>query len=249
MRVPWYQPFSDGMGKWNSNAIYIFRFRMTLKNRFEFCFPFFVFAWLWKTDLNFIFRFSFSHHFEKRTWISFLYCVCYWKTDWSYVCHFFFQRNAKTKNEKQNSYPFFDAKTKNEIRSAKPFFKVRRKRKTKSKIQICFSMSCENEKWKWHLNSLFSCHRKTAGTKVHALQNTVSWPILAKRKMEKWPIFDQNHGLTPSEKSQFFDFLIFLFLKPILPKKKWITVNFWPKPWFNPFGKTSIFRLFELLFL
>ena len=81
-------------------------------------------------------------------------------------------------------------------------------------------MSCENEKWKWHLNSLFSCHRKTAGTKVHALQNTVSWPILAKRKMEKWPIFDQNHGLTPSEKSQFFDLLIFLFLKPILPKKK-----------------------------
>ena len=29
-------------------------------------------------------------------------------------------------------------------------------------------MSCENEKWKWHLNSLFPCHRKTVGTKVHA---------------------------------------------------------------------------------
>ena len=31
--------------------------------------------------------------------------------------------------------------------------------------------------------------------------------------MEKWPIFDQNHGLTPLEKSQFSDFLNFLFLK------------------------------------
>ena len=219
MRVPWCQPFSDGMGKWNSNATYIFRFHMTLKNRFEFCFPFFVFAWLWKTDLNFIFRFS-SVASLWKTDLNFVFVLCLLLKNRLELClSFFFQRNAKTKNEKQNSYPFFDAKKKNEIRSAKPFFKVRRKRKTKSKIQICFSMSCENEKWKWHLNSLFSCHRKTAGTKVHALQNTVSWPILAKRKMEKRPIFDQNHGLTPSEKSQFFDFLIFLFLKPILPKK------------------------------
>ena len=29
--------------------------------------------------------------------------------------------------------------------------------------------------------------------------------------MEKWPFFDQNHGLTPLEKSQFFDFLNFFF--------------------------------------
>ena len=49
MLVPQCQPFFDGMGKWNSNAIYIFSFRMTLKNRF--CF-------------------SFSLHFEKRIWIS-----------------------------------------------------------------------------------------------------------------------------------------------------------------------------------
>ena len=34
-----------------------------------------------------------------------------------------------------------DEKTRNEIRSSKPFFKVKRKRKTKSKIQ-----TCENEK-------------------------------------------------------------------------------------------------------
>ena len=224
--------FSNDIEKQIWILLSVFRFRLTLKNGFEFHFSIFVFASLWKTDLNFVF----------------VLCLLL-KNRLELCLSFFFQRNAKTKNEKQNSYPFFDAKTKNEIRSAKPFFKVRRKRKTKSKIQICFSMSCENEKWKWHLNSLFSCHRKTAGTKVHALQNTVSWPILPKRKMEKWPIFDQNHGLTPSEKSQFFDFLIFLFLKPILPKKKWITVNFWPKPWFNPFGKTSIFRLFELLFL
>ena len=30
--------------------------------------------------------------------------------------------------------------------------------------------------------------------------------------MEKWPFFHQNHGLTPLQKSQFFDFLNFFFL-------------------------------------
>ena len=34
-----------------------------------------------------------------------------------------------------------------------------------------------------------------------------------KKKLEKWPFLDQNHGLTPSEKCHFLDFLIFLFLK------------------------------------
>ena len=33
-----------------------------------------------------------------------------------------------------------------------------------------------------------------------------------KKKLEKWPFLDQNHGLTPLEKCQFFDFLDFLFL-------------------------------------
>ena len=31
-------------------------------------------------------------------------------------------------------------------------------------------------------------------------------------KLEKWPFLEQNHGLTPLEKLQFFDFLNFLFL-------------------------------------
>ena len=35
-----------------------------------------------------------------------------------------------------------------------------------------------------------------------------------KKDMEKWPFFDQNHGLTALEKSQFFDFLNFFFLWP-----------------------------------
>ena len=38
--------------------------------------------------------------------------------------------------------------------------------------------------------------------------------MLKKRKMEKWPILDQNRGLTPLQKSQFFDFLNLLFLEP-----------------------------------
>ena len=34
---------------------------------------------------------------------------------------------------------------------------------------------------------------------------------LKKKKLEKWPFLDQNHGSTPLEKRQFFDFLNFLF--------------------------------------
>ena len=91
------------------------------------------------------------------------------------------------------------------------------------------------------------------------------WPILPKKKSEeKWPFLDQNHGLTPLEIPQFFDFLIFLFLQlrkaffrsrislktfswPILAQiKPPKMATFGPKPWVNPFGKMSIFRLFEL---
>ena len=32
-----------------------------------------------------------------------------------------------------------------------------------------------------------------------------------KKKVVKWPILDQNRGLTPLEKSHFFDFLKFFF--------------------------------------
>ena len=35
---------------------------------------------------------------------------------------------------------------------------------------------------------------------------------LLKKKLEKWPFLDQNHGLTPLEKCQFFDFFNILFL-------------------------------------
>ena len=76
-------------------------------------------------------------------------------------------------------------------------------------------------------------------------------------------IFGQNHGLTPFEKCQFFDFFNFLFLQHTeaffgsrisqktfswisLPKKKKVgkTAIFEPRPWVDPFGKISIFRLF-----
>ena len=95
---------------------------------------------------------------------------------------------------------------------------------------------------------------------------TFSWPIFSKKqKLEKWPFVDQNHGLTPFEICQFFDFLNFLFSQPtktfsrsrmlsktfsspILPKKKsWENGNFGAKPWVNHFGKMSIFRLFKLV--
>ena len=37
---------------------------------------------------------------------------------------------------------------------------------------------------------------------------------IAKKKLEKWPFLDQNHGLTPLEKRRFLDCLNFLFLQP-----------------------------------
>ena len=39
-----------------------------------------------------------------------------------------------------------------------------------------------------------------------------SWPeLLKKKKLEKWPFIDKNHGLTPLEKCQVFGFFDFLF--------------------------------------
>ena len=93
---------------------------------------------------------------------------------------------------------------------------------------------------------------------------TFSWPMLPKKeKLKKWPFLDQNHGLTPLEKCQFFDFLNFLFLQPrkafffvleyrkrhfpglFCSKKKFgKMVIFGPKPWVNPSGKMSIFLTF-----
>ena len=53
---------------------------------------------------------------------------------------------------------------------------------------------------------------------IFSFQDTVKHIFLAyialKKKLEKWPFLDQNHGLTPLEKCQFLDFLNFLFLYP-----------------------------------
>ena len=95
---------------------------------------------------------------------------------------------------------------------------------------------------------------------------TFSWSILPKKKkLEKWSFLDQNHGLTPLEKWQFFVFLNLLlsqprkaffrfiiskktFSWPILKEKKEAAkmAMFVPKPWVNPFRKMVTFRLFEL---
>ena len=58
----------------------------------------------------------------------------------------------------------------------------------------------------------------TAEKGVFSFQNIVKdiFPdyIPFKKKFEKWPFSDQNHGITPQGKHQFFDFLNFLSLKP-----------------------------------
>ena len=78
-----------------------------------------------------------------------------------------FQSNARTKTKFKSVFKVM-RKWKTKLkRNSLPFFKVVRKRKTKYEVQIRFSMSCEKEKWKWNLNSILPCHRKTVGNKVH----------------------------------------------------------------------------------
>ena len=104
---------------------------------------------------------------------------------------------------------------------------------------------------------------------VFSFQNIIKEIYLAyiafKKKVEKWRSFQLNHGLTPVEKFQFFDCLNFLCLHLdrrfsvlayhkrhfpelyCLKKTLWKMAIFGPKPWVKPFGKISIFRLFELV--
>ena len=53
---------------------------------------------------------------------------------------------------------------------------------------------------------------------VFSFQNIVKDIFLSyialKKKLLKWPFLDQNHGLTPLEKCQFFDFFKFMFSQP-----------------------------------
>ena len=121
--------------------------------------------------------------------------------------------------------------------------------------------------WKNCTSSTFwiSCFYRPEGRLF--FQNTVKHIFLAffakNQKMEKLPILDQKHGLTPLEKSQFFDSFNLLFLCSwkasflselswntlsclILPKIKiWKTGNFWLKIWTNHSGKIPVFRFFE----
>ena len=53
---------------------------------------------------------------------------------------------------------------------------------------------------------------------IFSFQNIAKYIFLAyntlKKMLEKWPFLDQNQGLTPLEKCEFFVFLNLLFLKP-----------------------------------
>ena len=61
---------------------------------------------------------------------------------------------------------------------------------------------------------------------VFAIQNIVKIIFLTniaqKKMLEKWPYPDQNDGLTPLEKCQFFDVSNFLFL---LPRKPFFSIQ------------------------
>ena len=90
--------------------------------------------------------------------------------------------------------------------------------------------------------------------------------IAKKKKLVKCSVLEKNQALTPLEKCQFFHFLNFLFFiaqnsvfivlkyrKRRFPGRYCLQLEvgkmviFGAKPWVNPFGKISIFRLFDLL--
>ena len=86
-----------------------------------------------------------------------------------------------------------------------------------------------------------------------------------KKNWEKWPFFDQNHGLTPLVNVNFLTFSTFCFYSLVrrffvleYRKRHFTGLNcavkkpgkmaiFGPKIWDNPFGNMSIFQSFELL--
>ena len=87
-----------------------------------------------------------------------------------------------------------------------------------------------------------------------------------KKQMEKWPILDQNHGLTLWKNVNFFSFRTSSFYRLEKPfflleyrkrhfpglyclKKNGKMANFGPKLCVNPYGKISVFRLLELFVL
>ena len=91
---------------------------------------------------------------------------------------------------------------------------------------------------------------------------------LKKEKLEKWPFLDQNHGLAPLEKWQFFDFLNFFFYSLdrrffvleyrkrhfpglfCLKKKKLEKRPFLDqKHWLTPLEKGQFFDLLNFFFL
>ena len=123
------------------------------------------------------------------------------------------------------------------------------------------------EKWQFFdvLNFFFYSLERRFFVLEYRKTHVPSLYCLKKKKLKKGPFLDQNRGLTPLEKCQFFAFLIFSFLEhkkaffrcriwsktfswPILTKKKEVgkMVIFGPKPWVNLYGKMAIFRLFEL---
>ena len=66
----------------------------------------------------------------------------------------------------------------------------------------------------FRLFKLFFVSQKNVFSFQNIVQNIFLANIVSKTKLEKWPFFNQNHGLTPLQKCQFFYFLNFLFLQP-----------------------------------
>ena len=96
--------FSHDIEKQVWILLFVFRFRLTLKNGFELRISFFVFASLWKTDMNFVFAsfwkkdMNFVFRF-RRIEFCFLFFVFAWL--WKTVVNFVFRFSFSHHFEKQ----------------------------------------------------------------------------------------------------------------------------------------------------
>ena len=112
MEFKFHFSFSHDIEKQIWILLFVFRFRLTLKNAFELRFLFSVFASLWKTDMDFVFRF----HITLKNGFEFRFCVaCYLKNRSEFrlsLLHDSWKRDYCTSQGLTGEFTFYAKKSK-----------------------------------------------------------------------------------------------------------------------------------------
>ena len=150
-----------------------------------------------------------------------LYCLKKKKTEkWQFLD----QNHGLTRLEKSQFFDFFNYLF---LQDRQAFFSLEYRKKhflglyclpkKDRKMAIFGPKPWVNPFEKISVFGIFELHVFIGQKRVFSFQNIVKHIFLGyisyKKNMEKWPFFDQNHGLSPLEKSQFLDFLNFLLLQ------------------------------------